>query len=172
MEIDMLATRCSEFDRLLQSAIDDALVSLGESVRQAIYFHIENKFNVPRNHVPENLGEFQQGLEKIFGAGARFIEILIMKNLYSKIGLPLEINNLQLEFIAYVNAARKAACQNNQQNQECPSMLITEEAHSGFIVALSKPDEVYSASHPSVLHSIEKLKKSQQGSEARLGGEE
>jgi hypothetical protein len=118
------------------------------------------------------IGEFQQGLEKIFGAGARFIEILIMKDLHSKIGLPLEINNLELEFIAYVNAARKAACQNNQQNQECPSVLITEEAHSGFIVALSKPDEIYSTNHPSVLHSTEKRKKSQQRSEARLGGEE
>ena len=108
MEIEMLATRCREFDRLLQSAIDDALTSLGESVRQAIYFHIENKFNVPRNHVPENLGEFQLGLEKIFGAGAKFIEILIMKNLHAKIGLPLEINNLELEFIAYVDAAEQS----------------------------------------------------------------
>jgi len=168
----MLTTRYREFDRLLQKAIDDALISLGESVRQAIYFHIENKFNVPGDSVPENLEAFQLGLEKIFGAGARFIEILIMKNLYSKIGLPLEINNLQLEFIEYVNAARKAACQNNQQNQECLNMLIAEEPHSGFIVALSKPDEIYSTSHPSVLHSTEKRKKSQQRSEARLGGEE
>jgi len=172
MEIEMLTTRCREFDRLLQSAIDDALTSLGESVRQAIYFHIESKFNVPRDIIPENLEAFQLGLEKIFGAGARFIEILIMTNLHSKIGLPLEIDNLQLEFIAYVNAARKAACQNNQQNQECPSMLIMEEAHSSFINALPEPDEIYSTSHPSVLHSIEKLKKSQQRSEARLGGEE
>ena len=61
-------------------AIDEALSSLGESVKQSIYFHIENKF-VARNEIPENIEDFQGGLEKIFGAGAQFIEILIMKNL-------------------------------------------------------------------------------------------
>jgi hypothetical protein len=82
-------------------------------VRQAIYFHIENKFNVPRNSVPENLEEFQLGLEKIFGAGARFIEILIMKNLHSKIGRPLDIESLELEFIDYVNAAEQSFVKSN-----------------------------------------------------------
>jgi hypothetical protein len=97
----------SEFDKLLVSAIDDALNSLGESVKQSIYFHIENRFNVPRNEIPENLGEFQGGLEKIFGAGARFIEILIMKNLHTKIGLPLKMESEQLEFVEYVGVAKR-----------------------------------------------------------------
>jgi hypothetical protein len=127
---------------------------------------------VPHDSVPENLEAFQLGLEKIFGAGARFIEILIMKNLHSKIGRPLDIDSLQLEFIAYVNAARKVACVNNEQNQDSLGTLGTEESHSSFIIALSKPDEIYSTSHGAVLRSGETLKKSQQGSEARLGGEE
>ena len=96
-----------EFDKLLVSAIDEALNSLGESVKQSIYFHIENKFKVPRNKIPENLEEFQGGLEKIFGAGAQFIEILIMKNLHTKVGLPLKIENKQLEFVEYVGAAKE-----------------------------------------------------------------
>jgi hypothetical protein len=107
METGMFKPQSREFDKLLKSAIDDALTSLGESVRQSIYFHIENTFNLSSNHIPENLEEFQLGLEKIFGAGARFIEILIMKNLHRKIGLPLEINNLDLEFILYVDAAEQ-----------------------------------------------------------------
>ena len=89
------------------NAIDEALNSLGESVRQSIYFHIENKFSVARNKIPENLMEFQGGLEKIFGTGARFIEILIMKNLHSKIGLPLIMESEQLEFVEYVDAAKE-----------------------------------------------------------------
>jgi len=89
------------------SAIDEALNSLGESIKQSIYFHIENKFKVARNEIPENLEEFQGGLEKIFGTGARFIEILIMKNLHSKIGLPLIIESEQLEFVEYVGAAKE-----------------------------------------------------------------
>src|SRR3989304_2727383 len=56
-----------DFDKLLLNAIDEALNSLGESVKQSIYFHIENKFCVARNDIPENLEEFQGGLEKIFG---------------------------------------------------------------------------------------------------------
>jgi hypothetical protein len=106
METGMMA-RSPEFDKLLQTAIDEALVTLGESVRQAIYFHIEKKFNVPKDNVFENLEQFQIGLEKIFGAGARFIEILIMKNLHSKIGLSIEIDGSELEFVKYVNTAQE-----------------------------------------------------------------
>jgi len=96
-----------EFDKLLVSAIDEALNSLGETIRQSIYFHIETTFKVTRNEIPENLEGFQGGLEKIFGAGAQFIEILIMKNLHSKIGLPLKMESEQLEFVEYVGAAKK-----------------------------------------------------------------
>lgn len=99
--------RGTKFDKLLQSAVDDSLATLGESVKQAIYFHIEKQFNVPKNNVSEALEDFQLGLEKIFGAGARFIEILIMKNLHSKIGLPLDGSD-ELEFVKYVNAAEES----------------------------------------------------------------
>jgi hypothetical protein len=97
-----------EFDKLLVSAIDEALNSLGESVKQSIYFHIENKFKVARDKIPDNLVEFQGGLEKIFGAGAQFIEILIMKNLHTKIGLPLKIESEHLEFVEYVGTAKES----------------------------------------------------------------
>ena len=96
-----------EFDKLLMSAIDEALKSLGESVKQSIYFHIEHKFHVARNEIPENLEEFQGGLEKIFGTGAQFIEILIMKNLHTKMGLPLKMQSEKLEFVEYVGVAKK-----------------------------------------------------------------
>ena len=97
----------SEFDRLLVSAIDEALNSLGASVKQLIYFHIENQFKVARKEIPENLEEFQVGLEKIFGAGALFIEIQIMKNLHMKIGLPLKMESENFEFVEYVGLAKK-----------------------------------------------------------------
>jgi len=102
-----LATKTRDFDKILLSSIDDALNSLGESVKQSIYFHIENKFCVARTEIPENIEEFQGGLEKIFGAGTQFIEILIMKNLHSRIGLPLKMENEQLEFAKYVGAAKQ-----------------------------------------------------------------
>lgn len=102
-----LPKNSDEFDELLLSAIDEALSSLGESVKQSIYFHIEKKFSVAKDKIPQKLEEFQGGLEKIFGAGAQFIEILIMKNLYSKVGLSLKIDGEQLEFVRYVDAVRE-----------------------------------------------------------------
>jgi predicted RND superfamily exporter protein len=107
-----LVTRSRAFDKLLLSAVDEALSSLGESAKQSIYFHIETS-NVTRNKISENLQEFQAGLEKIFGIGARFIEILIMKNLYAKIGQPLIMEKSeQLEFIEYVNTAKQSFLKN------------------------------------------------------------
>ena len=98
-----------KFDTLLLGTVDEALASLGESAKQSIYFHIDKQFAIPRKSIPENLEEFQAGLEKIFGVGARFIEILVMKNLYAKIGVPLEIDkDCQLEFVEYVAAARRS----------------------------------------------------------------
>jgi len=104
-----LTAKNRKFDTLLLGTVDEALASLGESAKQSIYFHIEKKLGVASHGIPENLEEFQTGLEKIFGVGARFIEILIMKNLHSRIGLPLKMNQgCELEVVAYVAAAEKS----------------------------------------------------------------
>jgi len=103
----MVSNKSKNFDELLLEAIDDALSSLGESVKQSIYFHIQNKF-VARDDIPTHIHDFQGGLEKIFGAGAQFLEILIMKNLHAKIGITVTIEtDNPLEFIDYVNAAKQ-----------------------------------------------------------------
>lgn len=97
------------FEELLLEAIDDALSSLGESAKQSIYFHLENRFKVAKSDIPYKLEDFEDGLEKIFGLGAHFIEILIMKSLFKKIEQPLEWNeNKELEFIEYVAAAKQS----------------------------------------------------------------
>jgi len=106
-----IAAKSKDFDKLLIMSIDEALLSLGESARQSIYFHIEKQFNMSRDEIPRDLEHFQIALEKIFGIGSRYIEILIMKNLYSKIGRSLHIeDNKYLEFIKYVEAARQNFC--------------------------------------------------------------
>ena len=97
------------FDEILLGSVDDALASLGESARQAIYFHLEKKFKVEKREIPRKLDNFEKGLEKIFGPGAKFIEILIMKELHGKVGQPLEWNeSKELVFVAYVTAAKRA----------------------------------------------------------------
>ncbi len=109
-----LTDQSCNFDKLLLNAIDEALNSLGASAKQSIYYHIESQFRVTRVEIPQNLQGFQGGLEKIFGTGARFIEILIMKRLHAKIGQPLMIRkDDSLEFVEYVNAAKQSYLRKN-----------------------------------------------------------
>ena len=97
------------FEKLLTESIDDALASLGESSKQSIYFHLENEFKIAKKDIPHRLEDFADGLEKIFGLGAQFLEILIMKKLYEKSGQPLKWNqNKELRFIEYVETAKQS----------------------------------------------------------------
>lgn len=97
------------FDELLLEAVDEALSSLGESAKQSIYYHLQDKFKISREEIPKHIKEFAEGLEKIFGVGARFLEILIMKRLYARIGQPLDWNEREeFVFVNYVEAARRS----------------------------------------------------------------
>lgn len=115
-----MVVKSKDFDKLLLCSIDEALMSLGESVKKSTYFNIENKFKMVKKDIPENLPQFQNGIEKIFGVGARFIMILIMKNLYAKIGRPFTMEkNEQLEFIRYVDAARQSFLKECRDAENC-----------------------------------------------------
>ena len=97
------------FENILIEAVDEGLASLGESAKQSIYFHLEDKFKIAKKDIPYRLEDFTDGLEKIFGLGAHFIEILIMKSLFEKIGQPLEWNqSKELVFVEYVAAAKRS----------------------------------------------------------------
>lgn len=99
----------AKFEKLLLEAIDEAFTSLGNSVKQAIYFHIEHKFKIPKREIPNRINDFTDGLEKIFGAGAKFLEILIMRKIYEKIGKPLQWEeNREFVFPEYVAAAKRS----------------------------------------------------------------
>jgi hypothetical protein len=73
------------FNNMLLEAIDEAFSSLGESVKVAIYFYLKNAFGIKKSDIPSRIPDFSTALEKIFGPGARYLEILVMKNLYAKI---------------------------------------------------------------------------------------
>lgn len=78
------------FDHMLLEAIDEAFSSLGESVKAAIYFHLENTFGINKSDIPSRTADFSNALEKIFGPGARHLEILFMKNLHDRVGVTCE----------------------------------------------------------------------------------
>lgn len=78
------------FNRILLDAIEEGLASLGDSPREAIFYHLEASFQLKKEDIPSNLTEFKQALEKIFGPGAPYIEKIITRQLCEKIGLQLE----------------------------------------------------------------------------------
>jgi hypothetical protein len=98
----------------LAEAVDSALLSLGDSAREAIYFHLKAKFKIKKREIPNRLEDFQEGLEKIFGDGARFLEILIMKKLCEEIGKPLDWpEGEDLVFLNYIALAKQSFSEMN-----------------------------------------------------------
>jgi hypothetical protein len=83
--VSQLSLSKKKFNNLLLEAIDEAFFSLGESVRVAIYFHLENTFEIKKSDIPISVADFSTALVKIFGSGARCLEILFMKNLHAKV---------------------------------------------------------------------------------------
>lgn len=73
-----------KFNEILQESIDEALSSLGENVRESIYFHLELNFKIPQKDIPSRIDDFSTALERIFGIGAHHLELLIMKKLHEK----------------------------------------------------------------------------------------
>ena len=97
------------FEKLLMEAVDDGLSSLGDSAKHAIYFHLEKTFNINRRDIPSKIEEFADAIEKIFGFGAKPIEVLIMRRLYEKVGGVVEYpEHKELVFAEYVAAARQS----------------------------------------------------------------
>lgn len=97
----------SGFDELFLEAVDEAIASLGDSCKQAIYFNLEETFKIKKHEIPFKVEEFVNAIEAIFGLGAKLIEIQIMKCLHKKLGdfryLPDEE---ELTFTEYVTAAK------------------------------------------------------------------
>ena len=97
------------FDRLLINAVDEALGLLGDSARQSTYYHLERKFKVSKSNIPRQLRQFEEALDKIFGLGAKYIEISIMRNLYEKTGRPVEWReDNDLIFWKYIVSMKKS----------------------------------------------------------------
>jgi hypothetical protein len=103
-----------DFERFLLEAIDDGLSSLGESSKQNIYYHLEKSFNLRREDIPTRIIAFTQAIENIFGVGANFVEVLIMKKLYEKIGGILVWNESDsFGFMEYLAKAKRTFNEKN-----------------------------------------------------------
>ncbi len=97
-----------ELEKLLIQAVDEGLSSLGDSSKQAIYFHLDTTFNIKKEQIPQKVEAFVAAIEKIFGIGANFIEILIMRKLDEKIGREPTLQlSKDITLNEYVSALKK-----------------------------------------------------------------
>ena len=122
-----------DFDKLFIEAVDEGLDVLGESGRQMIFFHLEKSHSIKRHEIPKKPEAFATGLEKIFGAGASVLEKLIVKSLYSKLGLKYEDKESR-PFADYVNDVKEAddakeARQDNRRRSSSSNQQSLEVKH-------------------------------------------
>jgi hypothetical protein len=97
------------FKDLLLEAVDETLSSLGEKPEQMFYSHLEDHFQIEREDIPDRIEEFAEAVEKIFGCGAKLIEIKIMESLYGKMeGESFEYSpeDGDLQFVTYIQAMK------------------------------------------------------------------
>jgi hypothetical protein len=98
------------FIQALQEAIDEALSTLGEEGKQAVYHHLERKYNLPKEEIPYRIERFSEVLETLFGTAAKILQTLIMKYLFKRIRQPIKIIGKQesFNFNSYIQSARIA----------------------------------------------------------------
>jgi hypothetical protein len=80
----------NNFSKLVLAAVDESLSSLGDSSKEAIFFHLEASFKLKRENIPTDLTQFSRALEGILGPGASYLEQLIARRLHEKLGLKFE----------------------------------------------------------------------------------
>jgi hypothetical protein len=105
-----------KFNKVLLDAIEGGLSSLGDSPREAIFYHLETSFQLKKENIPLNLTEFQQALERIFGPGAPYLEKIIIRSLYERLGLGFE-EPRHVDFVAYVNDAKRRVTREEEVKQ-------------------------------------------------------
>ena len=113
-----------KFNNYLIEAVDEALTSLGEPVKNTVYFQLETNFNISKNGIPDQIEEFTDIMHRVFGLGASRLEIKFMKNLYSKIQVGTELSGCEwplskwivedMSFTDYVQRTREEYCKHDK----------------------------------------------------------
>jgi hypothetical protein len=74
----------TKFETALTEAIDDVLSAFGNTNKQAVYRHLENRYDLKKEEIPFKIEDFANAFEQIFGSVAKLIEIKILERLHVK----------------------------------------------------------------------------------------
>lgn len=78
--------QAGNFEAVMLQAVDEALMELGESVREVVYFEVARNFSIKKEEIPQKFYQFILALRSEFGNGSKTIEALILEKLFGKIG--------------------------------------------------------------------------------------
>ena len=93
----------TDIRKVILEAVDEALGTLGESARQTIYWHIDRKYKLRREDIPEKLQALPLALDSLLLAGGRVVERLIAQSLCKKFGVAYE-EHADWRLVDYVNS--------------------------------------------------------------------
>ena len=84
-----------KFDQYLMESIDETLSSLGEVVKNAIFEHLGNEFQIDKADIPQKIRDFSKTIHKVFGLGADRLELKIIKTLGSKLQVDVQLTEYE-----------------------------------------------------------------------------
>lgn len=97
------------FGDLLLESIDEGLIYFGEDCKEKFYQALEQNFMLKKHEIPFMIEEFSDVLKRTFGFDACYLEILIMRNLFTKLERKVVyIDDIDsFNFVNYIISAKK-----------------------------------------------------------------
>lgn len=92
-------------EKALIEAVDEGLLTLGESGREVVYFRLRFSYAIGKEDIPSHPEIFIECLRSIFGSGAKAIEKVIIKSFYKRLGLKF-VEKENFDFFEYLNHAK------------------------------------------------------------------
>ena len=106
--MDLNCTQTHDFNQIITEVIDQTFSKLGTKVRQTLYSTLENNYKLDKKNIPDQIVEFVNAIEEIFGASALLLEIDVMKNVRQKVpAFKCEANNPNLGFVDYLRSMKE-----------------------------------------------------------------
>ena len=94
------------FKETFNSAVERAMLLLGESGKQATCYHLEKTFRLKRDAWHKNPEAFAEAVEQMFGSGSQLLLKAVVKELYTTLGLKFQESN-QFSFVHLVRQAQR-----------------------------------------------------------------
>jgi hypothetical protein len=107
------------FEDIFLEAVDESLSIIGEPAKNTVYNYLKRTFKMNKQEIPYRIDEYITAIEKMFGTGAKIIQIQTLKKLYKKVGCEIKHypNHKNLTFIEYISTMKleKEKRENNKK---------------------------------------------------------